>query len=92
MGLRIDRRDGRAVFCGDAVHSPLQVLRPGVSGPRPASPRRPGALCLRKPPRAVGSSCRRTSAARAGACARNWRKLSPGFSWVVATDVGRNGA
>ena len=22
MGLRIDRPDGRAVFCGDAVHSP----------------------------------------------------------------------
>jgi glyoxylase-like metal-dependent hydrolase (beta-lactamase superfamily II) len=31
MGLRIDRPGGCAVFCGDAVHSPLQVLQPGVS-------------------------------------------------------------
>jgi glyoxylase-like metal-dependent hydrolase (beta-lactamase superfamily II) len=31
MGLRIDREGGRAIFCGDAVHSPAQVLQPGVS-------------------------------------------------------------
>jgi glyoxylase-like metal-dependent hydrolase (beta-lactamase superfamily II) len=31
MGLRIDRPDGRAVFCGDAVHSPAQICQPGVS-------------------------------------------------------------
>jgi glyoxylase-like metal-dependent hydrolase (beta-lactamase superfamily II) len=31
MGLRIDRRGGRAIFCGDAVHSPAQIVQPGVS-------------------------------------------------------------
>jgi glyoxylase-like metal-dependent hydrolase (beta-lactamase superfamily II) len=31
MGLRIDRPDDRAIFCGDAVHSPAQIFQPGVS-------------------------------------------------------------
>ncbi|MGA9868600.1 MAG: MBL fold metallo-hydrolase [Acetobacteraceae bacterium] len=31
MGLRIDRRDSRAIFCGDAIHSPAQVFQPDVS-------------------------------------------------------------
>ena len=31
MGLRIDRQGGRAIFCGDAVHSPVQICQPGVS-------------------------------------------------------------
>jgi glyoxylase-like metal-dependent hydrolase (beta-lactamase superfamily II) len=31
MGLRIDRPDGRAIFCGDAVHSPAQICQPAVS-------------------------------------------------------------
>jgi glyoxylase-like metal-dependent hydrolase (beta-lactamase superfamily II) len=30
MGLRLDGR-ARALFCGDALHSPLQVLDPGLS-------------------------------------------------------------
>jgi glyoxylase-like metal-dependent hydrolase (beta-lactamase superfamily II) len=31
MGLRIDRPDARALFCGDAMHSPLQILQSAVS-------------------------------------------------------------
>jgi Metallo-beta-lactamase superfamily len=31
MGLRIDRPDGRAIFCGDTVHSPAQICQPSVS-------------------------------------------------------------
>ena len=31
MGLRIDRTDARAVFCVDAIHSPVQFLQPAVS-------------------------------------------------------------
>jgi glyoxylase-like metal-dependent hydrolase (beta-lactamase superfamily II) len=31
VGLRLDRPDGRALFCGDAMHSPVQILQPGVS-------------------------------------------------------------
>jgi glyoxylase-like metal-dependent hydrolase (beta-lactamase superfamily II) len=31
MGLRIDRPEGRALFCGDAMHSPLQIVQPVVS-------------------------------------------------------------
>ena len=31
MGLRLDRPRGRAVFCGDAIHSPLQLLQPELS-------------------------------------------------------------
>ncbi|MGH6919858.1 MAG: MBL fold metallo-hydrolase [Geminicoccaceae bacterium] len=31
MGLRIDRPAARAIFCGDAVHSPAQMVQPGVS-------------------------------------------------------------
>ncbi|MBC9178306.1 MBL fold metallo-hydrolase [Pseudoroseomonas ludipueritiae] len=28
MGLRLERNGARAIFCGDAIHSPVQVLRP----------------------------------------------------------------
>lgn len=28
MGLRLERNGARAIFCGDAIHSPAQVLRP----------------------------------------------------------------
>ncbi|MBE9605559.1 MBL fold metallo-hydrolase [Acetobacteraceae bacterium H6797] len=28
MGLRVTRQGERAVFCGDAIHSPVQILRP----------------------------------------------------------------
>ena len=38
MGLRIDRPGGRAIFCGDAVHSPAQILQPGVSTASCADP------------------------------------------------------
>jgi glyoxylase-like metal-dependent hydrolase (beta-lactamase superfamily II) len=31
VGLRFDRPDGRALFCGDAMHSPVQVLQPAAS-------------------------------------------------------------
>ena len=31
MGLRIDRDDCRAIFCGDAIHSPVQLLQPDIS-------------------------------------------------------------
>jgi glyoxylase-like metal-dependent hydrolase (beta-lactamase superfamily II) len=31
MGLRIDRPEARALFCGDAMHSPLQIVQPAVS-------------------------------------------------------------
>ena len=31
VGLRLDRPDGRAVFCGDTIHSPVQILQPAVS-------------------------------------------------------------
>ena len=31
MGVRIDRPDGRAVLCGDAIHSPVQLLQPALS-------------------------------------------------------------
>jgi glyoxylase-like metal-dependent hydrolase (beta-lactamase superfamily II) len=31
VGLRLDRPDGRALFCGDAMHSPVQILQPAVS-------------------------------------------------------------
>jgi glyoxylase-like metal-dependent hydrolase (beta-lactamase superfamily II) len=31
MGLRIDRPEGRALFCGEAMHSPLQIVQPAVS-------------------------------------------------------------
>jgi glyoxylase-like metal-dependent hydrolase (beta-lactamase superfamily II) len=38
MGLRVDRPDGRAIFCGDAVHSPAQILQPGGSTSSCADP------------------------------------------------------
>jgi glyoxylase-like metal-dependent hydrolase (beta-lactamase superfamily II) len=38
MGLRINRRDARAVFCGDALHSPVQILDPGISTSSCADP------------------------------------------------------
>ena len=31
MGLRIDRPEARALFCGDVMHSPLQIVQPAVS-------------------------------------------------------------
>src|SRR5262245_56678346 len=31
MGVVADRGDDRAIFCGDAVHSPLQIYQPGLS-------------------------------------------------------------
>jgi len=31
IGLLLDRPDARALFCGDAVHSPVQILQPTVS-------------------------------------------------------------
>jgi glyoxylase-like metal-dependent hydrolase (beta-lactamase superfamily II) len=31
MGLRIDRDGCRAIFCGDAVHSPVQFFQPDIS-------------------------------------------------------------
>ncbi|HEX6013982.1 MAG TPA: MBL fold metallo-hydrolase [Geminicoccaceae bacterium] len=39
MGLRVDRQRGRAVFCGDAIHSPAQVFQPAVSTSSCADPR-----------------------------------------------------
>lgn len=38
MGLMIDRGQGRALFCGDAIHSPLQVFKPGWSSAFCADP------------------------------------------------------
>jgi glyoxylase-like metal-dependent hydrolase (beta-lactamase superfamily II) len=29
--LRIDRPDGRVIFCGDTMHSPAQIFQPTVS-------------------------------------------------------------
>jgi glyoxylase-like metal-dependent hydrolase (beta-lactamase superfamily II) len=31
MGLAVDYAQDRAIFCGDAVHSPLQIFQPGLS-------------------------------------------------------------
>jgi glyoxylase-like metal-dependent hydrolase (beta-lactamase superfamily II) len=31
MGLRLDRPGGAALFCGDAFHSPAQIVDPGLS-------------------------------------------------------------
>jgi glyoxylase-like metal-dependent hydrolase (beta-lactamase superfamily II) len=31
VGLRLDRPDGRALFCGDAIHNPVQILQPAAS-------------------------------------------------------------
>ncbi len=31
MGLRIDRDGSRAIFCGDAIHSPAQFFQPDIS-------------------------------------------------------------
>ncbi|MHC2337040.1 MBL fold metallo-hydrolase [Bradyrhizobium sp. USDA 4454] len=31
MGLMVDYAQHRAVFCGDAIHNPLQVFQPGLS-------------------------------------------------------------
>jgi glyoxylase-like metal-dependent hydrolase (beta-lactamase superfamily II) len=31
MGLTVDYAADRAIFCGDAVHSPLQIFHPGLS-------------------------------------------------------------
>jgi glyoxylase-like metal-dependent hydrolase (beta-lactamase superfamily II) len=40
MGLRIDRPAARAIFCGDAVHSPAQIVQPGLSTASCMDPRR----------------------------------------------------
>jgi glyoxylase-like metal-dependent hydrolase (beta-lactamase superfamily II) len=39
MGLRINRHDGRAIFCGDALHSPVQIFDTDVSTSSCADPR-----------------------------------------------------
>jgi glyoxylase-like metal-dependent hydrolase (beta-lactamase superfamily II) len=39
MGLRINRHDGHAIFCGDALHSPVQILDPSVSTSSCADPK-----------------------------------------------------
>jgi hypothetical protein len=31
MGLRVDYPNGRAIFCGDVLHSPVQILDPNIS-------------------------------------------------------------
>jgi glyoxylase-like metal-dependent hydrolase (beta-lactamase superfamily II) len=31
MGLRIDRDECRAIFCGNAIHSPVQLFQPNIS-------------------------------------------------------------
>jgi glyoxylase-like metal-dependent hydrolase (beta-lactamase superfamily II) len=31
MGLKVERTQDRAIFCGDAVHSPLQIYQPSLS-------------------------------------------------------------
>jgi glyoxylase-like metal-dependent hydrolase (beta-lactamase superfamily II) len=38
MGLQIDLDEGRAIFCGDAIHSPVQLLQPDVSTATCANP------------------------------------------------------
>lgn len=40
MGLRLQRPQGRAIFCGDAIHSPVQILRPEWSSAFCADPGR----------------------------------------------------
>jgi glyoxylase-like metal-dependent hydrolase (beta-lactamase superfamily II) len=39
MGMRINRRDGHAIFCGDALHSPVQIFEPDISTSSCADPR-----------------------------------------------------
>ncbi|WP_165982378.1 MBL fold metallo-hydrolase [Dankookia rubra] len=39
LGLRVDRGDARAIFCGDALHSPVQIIDPEVSTAFCADPR-----------------------------------------------------
>jgi glyoxylase-like metal-dependent hydrolase (beta-lactamase superfamily II) len=39
MGLRINRPDSRALFCGDALHSPVQIFDSGISTSSCANPR-----------------------------------------------------
>jgi glyoxylase-like metal-dependent hydrolase (beta-lactamase superfamily II) len=68
MGLRVDGGDGHAVFCGDAVHSPVQIFEPGVRlrpAPTRLPLRRPGALSSKTPWRPAACSCRPISAAPA---------------------------
>jgi glyoxylase-like metal-dependent hydrolase (beta-lactamase superfamily II) len=31
MGLLLDHLSGRAIFCGDALHSPVQIYEPHIS-------------------------------------------------------------
>lgn len=62
MGLRVDRADARALFCGDAMHSPFRFCsrrsRPLLAATRNA-PRKPGSPFLRRPPRPAAWSSRR---------------------------------
>jgi glyoxylase-like metal-dependent hydrolase (beta-lactamase superfamily II) len=39
MGMRIDRDDARAIFCGDALHSPVQIFQPELPTSSCADPR-----------------------------------------------------
>lgn len=31
MGVLLEQRAGRAIFCADAIHSPIQILQPDIS-------------------------------------------------------------
>jgi glyoxylase-like metal-dependent hydrolase (beta-lactamase superfamily II) len=70
MGLRIDRPDGRAIFCGRHCAQPGAVSFSQACRPRPASiravPPRLCRSCSKKPQRLAGWWCRRTFAAGAG--------------------------
>jgi glyoxylase-like metal-dependent hydrolase (beta-lactamase superfamily II) len=46
MGLQIDRHGGRALFCGDAFHSPVQIFRPDWASTFCSDPA--GAIALRE--------------------------------------------
>ncbi len=44
MGLRIDRPGGTALFCGDAFHSPAQIVEPALSSAFCSDPSQAAAL------------------------------------------------
>lgn len=44
MGLRIDRPGGSALFCGDAFHSPAQIVEPALSSAFCSDPSQAAAL------------------------------------------------
>ena len=46
MGLQIDRPGGKALFCGDAFHSPVQIFRPDWASAFCSDPA--GAIALRE--------------------------------------------